>query len=429
MLDPKHEYEKEINVFTSYHDSERSVNQVTNAAEVGLSLLPTQIERHSQRKGGHFNLMVAGTVGTGKSSFINTLFASELVPDKSGFSSTYLDKGEYQLVEQGFPLSLRIIETSGMGQNIDNNGCWIPISNYIDEQFSTYLFKDQQPDRSKKIDTRIHCCLYFLPPSLRSISPLDIETMKALCSRVNLVPIIGKSDCLSVEELARYKSGSKNLFQVHNIRICDFFTDEEATSIIQETMPFSSISSKDILEKDGGNWARGRSYPWGYFAEIEDSSHCDFSCIRKMLMSDFMLEFIDSTEKHYEQYRNQFLTTNLAVKDETLLSADGFNQLKAYSKLKYADYDNTQRADSVFKYRESVLKNKFNVEIENQEKRFRIWKKALVEKQVELNKDIEDMHSQLLYLQETITIHEEGVDSNSIAKHFSWEIDTFDFLS
>lgn len=67
------------------------------------------------------------------------------------------------------------------------------------------MLQEQQPRRTDKIDLRVHACLYFIRPTGHTLKPLDIEVMKRLSSRVNLIPVIAKADTLSPSDLARFK--------------------------------------------------------------------------------------------------------------------------------------------------------------------------------------------------------------------------------
>lgn len=55
------------------------------------------------------------------------------------------------------------------------------------------------------VDTRIHCCLYFIAPSGHSLKAIDIVVMKKLSEVVNVVPVIAKSDSLTLEEREVFK--------------------------------------------------------------------------------------------------------------------------------------------------------------------------------------------------------------------------------
>lgn len=47
--------------------------------------------------------------------------------------------------------------------------------------------------------------LFLLFPLLIRLRPLDIEVMKRLGSRVNLIPVIAKADTLTPADLAKFK--------------------------------------------------------------------------------------------------------------------------------------------------------------------------------------------------------------------------------
>ena len=51
------------------------------------------------------------------------------------------------------------------------------------------------------------------------MKPLDIEVMKRLSSRVNLIPVVAKADTLSPADLARYKQ---------RVSLTGFFANELA---------------------------------------------------------------------------------------------------------------------------------------------------------------------------------------------------------
>lgn len=67
------------------------------------------------------------------------------------------------------------------------------------------MLQEQQPRRTEKIDLRVHACLYFIRPTGHSLKPLDIEVMKKLSTRVNLIPVVAKADTLTPVDLAKFK--------------------------------------------------------------------------------------------------------------------------------------------------------------------------------------------------------------------------------
>lgn len=100
---------------------------------------------------------------------------------------------------------MTVIDTPGFGDYVNNRDSWMPIIEFLDDQHESYMLQEQQPRRVDKIDLRVHACLYFIRPTGHTLKPLDIEVMKRLCSRVNLIPVIAKADTLSQQDLARYK--------------------------------------------------------------------------------------------------------------------------------------------------------------------------------------------------------------------------------
>lgn len=56
------------------------------------------------------------------------------------------------------------------------------------------------------VDNRVHACVYFIQPTGHSLKPLDIEVMRRLHTKVNLIPVIAKSDTLTDEEIMSFKA-------------------------------------------------------------------------------------------------------------------------------------------------------------------------------------------------------------------------------
>ena len=47
---------------------------------------------------------------------------------------------------------------------MDGNGSWKACVKYVDDQFNAYFDGESGLNRKNIIDTRVHCCLYFIPP-------------------------------------------------------------------------------------------------------------------------------------------------------------------------------------------------------------------------------------------------------------------------
>lgn len=78
---------------------------------------------------------------------------------------------------------------------------------FVESRYEEYLNSESRVDRTKKsqIDPRVHVCLYFIAPSGHGLKPIDIELMKKLSDKVNLIPVIGKADTMTPEECTAFK--------------------------------------------------------------------------------------------------------------------------------------------------------------------------------------------------------------------------------
>lgn len=142
---------------------------------------------------------------------VNQLFNCDIYdqnnpgPSFKPCKTTKIDISRINLVENQVNLYLNVIDTPGFGNFLDNTNCCDEIMNFIDKKFDEYLIAETKFGQTNNHDFRVHCCLYFIQPTGHSLKELDIEFMKKLCNKVNLVPIIGKADTLTTDELHEFK--------------------------------------------------------------------------------------------------------------------------------------------------------------------------------------------------------------------------------
>ena len=60
-------------------------------------------------------------------------------------------------------------------------------------------------ERVEVPDTRVHACLYFIAPTGHGLKPLDIQCMKRIHEKVNIIPVIGKADSCTKKEVNLFK--------------------------------------------------------------------------------------------------------------------------------------------------------------------------------------------------------------------------------
>ncbi|XP_050949004.1 septin 4a [Labeo rohita] len=298
---------------------------------VGFATLPNQVHRKSVKKGFAFTLMVAGESGLGKSTLVNSLFLTDLYKDRKMLNAeeriaqtVEITKHTVAIEEKGVKLKLTIVDTPGFGDAVNNTESWRAVVDYIDQQFEQY-FRDESGLNRKNIqDNRVHCCLYFISPFGHGLRPMDVEFMKMLHEKVNIVPVLAKADSLTPLEVRKMKMKIREEIERFDINIyqfpeCDSDEDEEFKLQHQElkdSIPFAVIGSNVQVESQGRRF-RGRQYPWGV-VEVENPAHSDFLKLRNMLVRTHMQDLKDVTrETHYENYRAQCIQnmTRMVVRE------------------------------------------------------------------------------------------------------------------
>ena len=95
------------------------------------------------------------------------------------------------------------------------------IVGYLERQYDDILAEESRIKRNPRFrDNRVHALLYFIPPTghayvfsslptsnlMRfSLREMDIELMRRLSPRVNVIPVVGKADSLTPSELKGFK--------------------------------------------------------------------------------------------------------------------------------------------------------------------------------------------------------------------------------
>ncbi|CAE7069886.1 unnamed protein product [Rhizoctonia solani] len=357
---------------------------------IGIANLPNQRHKIVAKQGAHFTVMVVGESGLGKSTLINTLFATELSPPKDYRRRhlkqldklTEVEIIKAELEEKSFKVKLTVIDTPGFGDYVNNRDSWTPIIDFVDDQHEIYMRQEQQPQRDEKTDMRVHACLYFVRPTGHTLKPLDIEIMKRLGTRVNLIPVIAKADTLTQNDLSVFKQRIREVVAAQGIRVYqppiepDDPASAEQARILMNAMPFSIIGSTTDVQTPDGRSVKGREYLWGV-AEVENEEHCDFKKLRSLLIRTHMLDLINTTEElHYENYRQQQMET------------------RKFGEPKVKKLDNPK-----FKEEEEGLRKRFTEQVKAEEARFRQWEQHLIAERDRLNKDLEQAHSAIKTLE------------------------------
>ncbi|XP_060774558.1 septin 9b isoform X2 [Neoarius graeffei] len=296
--------------------AEKGADKGVELGYVGIDAILEQMRRKAMKQGFEFNIMVVGQSGLGKSTLINTLFKSK-VSRRSVMPSSEeripqtieIKSISHDIEEKGVRMKLTVIDTPGFGDQINNENCWMPIMKFINEQYEAFLQEEVNISRKKKIpDTRVHCCIYFIPPTGHCLRPIDIEFMRHLSKVVNIVPVIAKADTLTLEERDFFKKKIREDLRANEIEVypqTEFDEDAEDRIInqkIRDMIPFAVVGSDQEYQVNGKRLL-GRKTRWGT-VEVENVAHCEFAYLRDLLIRTHMQNLKDITSSiHYEVYR------------------------------------------------------------------------------------------------------------------------------
>ncbi|XP_039095163.1 septin-12 isoform X2 [Hyaena hyaena] len=242
---------------------------------VGIEAVLDQLKIKAMKMGFEFNIMVVGQSGLGKSTMVNTLFKSKVwrctIPGLGMPTPQTLQlmSVTHVIEEKGVKLKLTVTDTPGFGDQINNDKCWDPILGYINEQYERYLQEEILITRQRHIpDTRVHCCVYFIPPTGHCLRPLDIEFLQRLCRTVNVVPVIARADSLTLEEREAFRRRIQQNLRTHCIEVypqkCfdEDINDRILNSKIRDRIPFAVVGA-DREHLVNGKCVLGRKTKWG----------------------------------------------------------------------------------------------------------------------------------------------------------------------
>ncbi|CAG5103204.1 Oidioi.mRNA.OKI2018_I69.chr1.g664.t1.cds [Oikopleura dioica] len=243
--------------------------------EPGLATIPAQAYRKALKSGFRFNLMAIGEPSLGKTSTVNTIFKSEIYNEQfvsstqriANSDSLIVQEFDLKLKENGVPLILRVIDCPGYGAFIDNSNQVPTIVSYLDGRHRRQFDQEMDIDRDieKNDDELVHCCLFFFSPNCRTVKELDLECLKAIHNKVNVIPIIAKADSLTLDERHELRKEILRVFEKNKISCYAFpeNVDDSQAALIRkfvqkivrkseffvkmENSTFNSIDIIDIL--------------------------------------------------------------------------------------------------------------------------------------------------------------------------------------
>ncbi|CAD27055.2 SEPTIN [Encephalitozoon cuniculi GB-M1] len=254
-----------------------------------------------RRQNRRFTIMAAGPRGSGKSSFFNSLIGKEIVTSRGHEG---IDLYMLNLDCEGIMQRITLIDTPGFGEGFDDSEIQETICNFIKAQLDMFIAEESKIRRNPKYeDTRVHCLLYFIPSTSSSLKSRDIAFLRKVSGLVNIIPVISKSDGLSITERIEVKRQVMEQIKHYNISIFDL-DDPEVYSSPAAGNDLNSLVPFLVVSADRENFeSRARNYQWGDVS-IDNPDHCDLPALRELLLSTHIYGLIDYTASEiYENYR------------------------------------------------------------------------------------------------------------------------------
>ncbi|KAI8987625.1 Septin-domain-containing protein [Mycotypha africana] len=271
---------------------------------------------------------------------------------------------------------LTLIDTPGFSAEYLVDRQLHDILKYIEHQFDLTLAEESKVKRNPRaVDTQVHCCLYFIDPRKASLDEFDIHILKKLANRVNVIPIIGKADQLTIAQRNRLKPAIlKDIYTTFKIPIYGMPEDEDDNEDIDDektedvgneqkvdrknskkssaaekkretleqflseydynnedketqsildylyTVPFTFIAYEENpqngqpVDMTVHKIQLGRDFGWGTIDCLDDK-YSDFMKLKHILLSSHRRFLqLDTVERHYEQYRTERLMYKRATK-------------------------------------------------------------------------------------------------------------------
>lgn len=294
-------------------DTYSLLSQATSTMTIGDSL-PAQLVRKTAKRGFTFNIMSVGPSEMGKTTLLTAMFGKslEITKENQPTKSDPLNppvtiaSKTFDIEEKRVRLRLTVAESENYGDALKLKDTHLPLVQYIDSQFADYHRRESSYDRRQIRDKMIHCLFFFISPFGHGLSKLDLEFLKSVHSRVNIIPIIARAEVLTSSERTMFKRRvkedlKKNDIQVYQMGDPDLDDPDDikrAIKDIQEAMPFA-ISSMSLRPD---NTITDRSLDWGQI-DSTNLEHSDFLLLKTMLHMQIPDLCEITHEIFYEEYR------------------------------------------------------------------------------------------------------------------------------
>eukprot|EP01041_Mallomonas_annulata_P002962 gene2962-5816_t len=247
----------------------------------------------------NFNVMVVGETGSGKTTFLRTLVKADeakatltdIPVDTLKKTISIQEAGNFILESIAGDVKFILHDTPGYGDFINNQNTINQIFEDLQSRHESWLSVDAHKitnEERLRLDGRIHCCFYFISP--HRFKDIDREFITKISDIVPIVPIISKSDQMTMEEravfLAEVQAALINIANTKEMHIDDllydfqeaelFEVDQEGKALPQTIPKIPNVYAVVCEPK------YERVYPWGT-CSVKNEEHSDFIRLQKLV--------------------------------------------------------------------------------------------------------------------------------------------------
>lgn len=294
-----------------------------------------------------FNIMTVGEKGSGKSTFLKSIFCDYIENiDIDNIDSSCLkivNVASFEIPSDTGLLKFHVYGAAGYGDKIDNSSCFGDVRRDLLDRHKNWRELDGQvmtDEERVSLDSRIHCIFYFITPF--KYREIDERFLRTFAGIVPIVPIISKSDSMNSKErkifldfvssaitdmtcelnhsvIYDFHENVDPLVQSLSIT-CDYddamkasigagtvlapqvddfhmsFSDSSISSETSSSCRCFEVYSIPNIFAVVSDCSGSREYPWGKLG-INDPRLSDFRRIQALLFEDSKCRFLTSTAR------------------------------------------------------------------------------------------------------------------------------------
>ncbi|CAM9808904.1 unnamed protein product [Scytosiphon promiscuus] len=305
-----------------FSDSEDGGNESPGPADPEPELGPAQEQ---------LRVIVAGESGLGKTTFLNNIFrhlnGGENPMDQPAMVQArgggMFGRGKTLLIEErsfdytssnGNEHTFFLVDTPGYGDHVNTSKSFRPVVDYVVKGNKAYLAEIMSGNDSPEKDGRTDVCIYFI--AAHRFKTIDIEYMEQLSKVVAVIPVIGKSDSMTLDEMTDFKREIVALTsETHELDFFQFsgrawtkcleklkITNPPSWLGERQPPPYAVISSQ--LDEPGGSTSSPdptHRYPWGT-CHVMKSEHSDNRFLQHLLLEYGFQDMKDEMKGRHKAY-------------------------------------------------------------------------------------------------------------------------------